>query len=290
MKKIYFSFASLAIAAFFIFDATIVKSKITSPPAGTSGDPITNSSCAAGGCHPSPAVTPTSSDLALTIGTGTPTTSLNSSFKYAGSEIYNINFGITSFTGRYGFQMVALDASNNQAGTFAATNAATTKRVTSVGTGTREYMGHLNANATKNWTFRWTSPATTTGNVTFYYAFVTADNNNQSSGDVVYKGSVTISPESASAIEPIDTKLSNLSIMPNPVNNQFAVSFDLLETNKVSAQLYSIDGRLVQELMNEQLPAGNCSKSFDANELNAGIYLVKLNIGQSSVTKKIVKL
>jgi hypothetical protein len=287
MKKIYFSFASLAIAAFFIFDATIVKSKITSPPAGTSGDPITNSSCAAGGCHPSPAVTPTSSDLALTIGTGTPTTSLNSSFKYAGSEIYNINFGITSFTGRYGFQIVELDGANTQAGSFTVSNAATTKINTSGG---RQYIGHQNANATKSWTFKWNAPAVTTGDVTFYYAFITANNDNESTGDVVYKGSVKISPESASAIEPIDTKLSNLSIMPNPVNNQFAVSFDLLETNKVSAQLYSIDGRLVQELMNEQLPAGNCSKSFDANELNAGIYLVKLNIGQSSVTKKIVKL
>jgi len=287
MKKIYFSFASLLLAGFFILDSTTVKSKITNPPAGSAGDPITNSSCAQGGCHPSPAVTPTSSDLTLSIGTGTPTTALNSSFKYAGAQDYNIAFLVSSITGRYGFQIVALDGANAQAGSFTVTNAATTKINTS---GTRQYMGHQNANNTKNWSFKWTAPVATTGNVTFYYSFVTADNNNQSSGDVVYKGSVTISPETTSAIEPIETKLSNLSIMPNPVNNQFALSFDLLETSEVSAQLFTLDGRLVYELMNEHLSAGNCSRTISANDLNAGIYLVKLNVGQSSVTKKIVKL
>lgn len=287
MKKIYFSLMTFFVASAFILNFNVANSEIPSPPTGSAGDPVTNNSCAKGGCHPSPAVTPTSSDLTLTIGTGTPTTPLNSSFKYADSQLYNIGFLLTSTTGRYGFQIVALDAANAQAGSFTVSNAATTKIKTS---GSRQYMGHLNANATKNWAFKWTAPAITTGNVTFYYSYVTANNNNQSSGDVVYKGSVTISPETASAIEPIETKLSNLSIMPNPVNNQFAVSFDLLEANNVNAQLYSLEGRLVQDLMNEQLSAGNCSKSFNVDGLNAGIYLVKLNIGQSSITKKIVKL
>lgn len=287
MKKIYFSFASLVLAAFFILDSSSVKSKITSPPAGNAGDPVTNTSCAAGGCHPSPAVSPTSSDFDFLIGTSIPTTALNSSFKYADSQNYNITFASEGFTGRYGFQLVAIDAANAQAGTFAVSNAATTKINT---LSNRQYIGHLNASATKSWTFKWTAPAATTGDVSFYYAFVNADNNNQSTGDIVYKGVVTISPEGTSAIEPIESKLSNLSIMPNPVNNQFAVNFNLIEANEVNAQLYSLDGRLVQELINEQLPAGNCSKSFNANELNAGVYLVKLNIGQSSVTKKIVKL
>ena len=35
--------------------------------------------------------------------------------------------------------------------------------------------------------------------------------------------------------------------------------------------------------------SGNVNQQFDVNDLAAGIYLVKLNVGGATITKKIVK-
>jgi hypothetical protein len=37
------------------------------------------------------------------------------------------------------------------------------------------------------------------------------------------------------------------------------------------------------------MSAGNFNQQFDANDLAAGIYLVKLNVGDASITKKTIK-
>ncbi len=289
MKKKYLLLGLFLVAAFATITTTKVNSKITSPPVGTSGDPFTNATCSQSGCHPSPANNATSSELTLTIGTGTPTTVLDNNFTYIENTTYNIGFLINAFTGRYGFQMTCLDGSNAKAGTFAVSNAATTKINTAGGTGTRQYMGHLNASATKNWVFKWTAPAATTGDVTFYYSFNTADNNNSPTGDVIYKGAVTISPNTT-GVENISDKLSALNISPNPVSDEFRISFEMKETNSVSSQLYSLDGKVCKQLMNEKLSEGNFSRAFDINDMPSGIYLVKINVGESSVTKKIINL
>lgn len=285
MNKKYLLLTVFLIAVFATLNVTTVKSKITSPPAGNSGDPVTTMSCAQSGCHPSPAQTPGANDLTLTIGTGTPTTPLNSSFQYTPGTAYNIAFLINAFTGRYGFQIVPLTSANAMAGSFTVTNAATEKINTQ---STRQYMGHLNASSTKSWTFKWTAPAICAGPVTFYYAYNTANNDGSANGDFIYKSSVTINC-SGTGIEDISDKVSELNIFPNPISSEFGISFDLKEANNVSLQLYSLDGKLVKQLINEKMSEGNFNRQYDVNDLSAGIYLVKLNVGGASVTRKIVK-
>lgn len=285
MNKKYLLLTTFLVAIFATLNVTTVKSKITSPPAGSSGDPVNTGTCAQSGCHNGSAQTPASGDLTLTIGTGNPTTPLDASFVYTPGTAYNIGFLINSFTGRYGFQMAALNGSNTQAGTFAVTNAATTKINTATG---RNYIGHLNASSTKSWVYKWTAPASGTGTVTFYYSYNTANDDNNPTGDVIYKGSVSIEAL-LSGVEDISTKVADLNIFPNPISSQFSISFDLKEADNVSAQLYSLDGKLMKELINEKMNSGNVNQQFDVNDLAAGIYLVKLNVGGATITKKIVK-
>lgn len=124
--------------------------------------------------------------------------------------------------------------------------------------------------------------------VTFYYSYNTANDDNNPTGDVIYKGSVSIEAL-LSGVEDISTKVADLNIFPNPISSQFSISFDLKEADNVSAQLYSLDGKLMKELINEKMNSGNVNQQFDVNDLAAGIYLVKLNVGGATITKKIVK-
>ena len=294
MKKKYFLLTVFLVAAFATFNITTVKSKITSPPAGNSGDPFTAMTCAQSGCHPQPAQTPPNGDLTLNIGTGNPTTPLNG-FVFTPGTLYNIAFSFPAIVGAthpfYGFQIVALDASNAQAGTMAVSNAATTQINTSVATGSRQYMGHHTANSGHNWVFKWTAPATCSGPVTFYYAYnkcnASAANPSAAEG-TIYSSEVTIQCSGA-GIENISDKVSELNVFPNPINSDFSISFDLKEANDVSAQLYSLDGKRAKELINEKTEIGHFTQQFDVRELPSGIYLVKLNVGGASVTRKIVK-
>ncbi|MFN8285209.1 MAG: choice-of-anchor V domain-containing protein [Chitinophagales bacterium] len=272
-----------------IFNSFKVNSEKPFPPVANTGDPVSGNVCARSGCHNGPVLTPDSTTLTLNIGTGTPTTTLDNSFIYTPSTVYNISFVINAFTGNYGFQMDALNTGNKQAGRFNVTNAATTSlKFVKIGTDTVYYIGHKNASTTKSWTYKWTSPAAGSGPVTFYYAYNAGDNNDDAIGDMIYQSAVTIN-ELPNGIAAIDTKISNLNIFPNPVTKDFGISFDMKESDKVTAYVYSLDGKLSKELMNERVLAGSFTRGFDMNGFAAGVYLVQLNIGNAQVVKKIVK-
>lgn len=285
MKKSYLVIGSAFIAALIIFNTGRVNSEIPFPPAGNSGDPLTNNSCARSGCHPSPSNTPSANDLAINIGTTNPTTPLTSSFEYAGGTEYNIAFLPNAFTGRYGFQLIALDASDQMAGSFTVTNAATTKIVTAGG---YQYMGHLNASSFKQWVFKWTAPAASTGPVTFYYAYNTADNNDQATGDVIYKGNVTINPE-FNGVNDLSNTVADLKVFPNPVSSEFGLSFEAKENADMKADVYSLNGTLVKNLFDETIQTGSVNRIFNVNDLAAGVYMVKLASGDGFVTQKFFK-
>lgn len=288
MKKNYALLALFLVAALATTTFRQANSEIPSPPVGSAGDPFNaNKTCAQSGCHPSPSNTNTS-DLSLFITEGTSLdTLLTSSFEYVPGATYNMNFQLASTTGRYGFQISSFaGTSTTQAGSFAVTDATHTALKTASG---RQYMGHKNASTFKNWEFKWTAPAS--GDVTFYYAYNNADNDGESTNDVIYNGSVTISPKTSTGIKDIATKVSDLSIFPNPVSKNFGLSFNLKSNDEVTAQLYSLTGELMSTLISEeQMSAGTYNRNFDINNLAEGVYTLKLTVGGISTSKKIVKL
>lgn len=290
-KHLLYSTAFIALTAM-VLNTTRVNSEIPKPPSGSSGDPLTNKTCAQSGCHPGAGneLTPGANDLTINIGTGTPTTPLNSSFSYDGGTSYNIAFLPNAFTGRYGFQIIALDASNKMAGTFTVTNAATTA-IRTVGSAPNQYfyMGHLNASSTKNWVFKWNAPASSTGDVTFYYAYNTADGDNEVTNDIIYKGSVTISANPSTGINDLSSKVGHLKVFPNPITNDFGLNFNATESMDLTAELFNLNGELVKNLMKENISEGTFTRNFNISDLAAGVYMVKLTSGSASVTQKIFK-
>ncbi len=290
MKRNYLLLALFLVVAFAALDVKQVNSKVAAPPAGSVGDPFATATCIQSGCHVGTAQTPPANGLTLAIGTGNPTTPLTSSFQYTPGTAYNIGFGINSSEARFGFQLIPLKASDNtMAGDVTATNNTNTSVATLAST--RKYIGHKSASSNKNWVFRWTAPAAGTGAVTFYYAYNTANGNNLAdAADDIYKSSLTITEATGTGIADISTKVADLNIFPNPITNSFGLSFNLIEANQVAAQLYTLDGKLAKELINEKMSSGAFNQQFDITEFPAGIYLVKMNVGDASVSKKIIKL
>ena len=85
---------------------------------------------------------------------------------------------------------------------------------------------------------------------------------------------------------------------PNPFNPTTKISFDLPSplqgegpgVRSVKLAVYDILGRKVKTLLNEEIPPGKYSVTFDASGLPSGIYIYKLTAGNFSASKKMLLL
>jgi hypothetical protein len=113
---------------------------------------------------------------------------------YIPGQTYQITATVV-FAGRtkFGFQLSPQRANGNTAGTMIANSSVQL-------TGSQRYATHNSSSNTgsgsRSWTFNWTAPATGLGPVTFYAAFNAANNNNSTSGDIIFNSSLVVNEAS----------------------------------------------------------------------------------------------
>ncbi len=75
---------------------------------------------------------------------------------------------------------------------------------------------------------------------------------------------------------------------PNPFNPQTNIKFDLPKNGFVTLSVFDSRGALVQNLVNNDLTAGEYNVTMDASMLPSGVYFYKLNTESFSSTKKMI--
>ena len=80
---------------------------------------------------------------------------------------------------------------------------------------------------------------------------------------------------------------------PNPFNPSTTINFTLPELSDVNISVYDISGRLVNTLVNENLPSGTHSVVWNGNDMNsnkvsAGVYMYTLTSDEISITNKMI--
>lgn len=161
----------------------LLTAKSAGAPAGNTGSPADGQSCAHTGCHSG-----TSVERTGIISTTVPATG------YLEGETYTVTVtaeeaGIVKF----GFQASPQDAAGNILGVMELTDAVQTKLLSGGAYITHTSSGNSGADI-KTWSFNWT-PAGSTGDVTFYAAINTANNENNASGDKIYFSSLKITED-----------------------------------------------------------------------------------------------
>jgi len=86
------------------------------------------------------------------------------------------------------------------------------------------------------------------------------------------------------------TKFSVLSNYPNPFNPSTTMSYELINGDNVILSVYNIHGKLIDELVSGYNERGVHSVVWDASDYSNGIYLVKLQTGSVSESRKITLL
>lgn len=78
-----------------------------------------------------------------------------------------------------------------------------------------------------------------------------------------------------------------LTLAGNPVRGSALVRFELPHPGRVTLQLFDVSGRRVADALDgEILPAGRHERTIDTTRLGAGIYFVRLTMGNQSVVQR----
>lgn len=194
---------------------------------------------------------------------------------YAFNTEYDVTITNTAGGSRNGFQVTAeKDSDNAKVGTFRSVDAAT-----QTADNNRRII-HTNAGNNQNsWSFKWTSPSSEQGKITFYGASVAGNGNSANSGDQVFLGkSDSNSSLSISELQKLEFKL-----YPNPSSNQISIQF-LNALDSATLTFYSYLGKQVYS----QKISGIQNKVTIAN-LPSGVYILKISSDGKTGIKKFIK-
>jgi hypothetical protein len=75
---------------------------------------------------------------------------------------------------------------------------------------------------------------------------------------------------------------------PNPFNPKTSFEFQVLSSKLVSIKVFDLLGREVATLVNEELMPGSYRTRWDAADMPSGVYFYRMQVGNFSVTKKMI--
>lgn len=75
---------------------------------------------------------------------------------------------------------------------------------------------------------------------------------------------------------------------PNPFNPITNIKFDVYKSSNIVLSIYDISGKIVDKLIEKNLPAGTYNVEWNASGYSSGVYFYKLNIDNFTDVKKMI--
>ncbi|MCD4701528.1 MAG: T9SS type A sorting domain-containing protein [Candidatus Aegiribacteria sp.] len=83
---------------------------------------------------------------------------------------------------------------------------------------------------------------------------------------------------------------TSITIFPNPFREQSSVEFTLQAPCHVNLSIYDISGRLIEDVIDSELPEGNHSCTIGRNHIPGGVYFLRFQAGNEVETGRFVVL
>ena len=115
------------------------------------------------------------------------------------------------------------------------------------------------------------------------------DGRNDNGNLDVYFGLWSLKTLSINEIKPVTDKISVRDIYPNPVNNIFNLDFKLSANSGISINIYSADGKFLNNICDQYFSVGSYNKQISTAGLSAGEYLIVMQTDFGKVVKAFVK-
>jgi len=194
---------------------------------------------------------------------------------YAFNTEYDITITNSGGGTRNGFQVTAeKDTDNSKVGTFRSVNSATqtadnNKRIIHTNSG----------NSQNSWSFKWTSPSSEQGKITFYGASVSGNGNFSNSGDQVFIGK----SNSNSSLSVSDLQKLDFELFPNPASENVSIQI----SNSTENATVTFFNYLGKEVYSQKI--SNATQKISVSNLSSGVYIVKIMSDGKTGIKKFIK-
>ena len=86
----------------------------------------------------------------------------------------------------------------------------------------------------------------------------------------------------------VPSKYALESAYPNPFNPVTTLNFSLPESQEVMLQVYNLQGRVIETLINSNMEAGYHTLQWNADNHASGVYFVKMVTGEFVNTQKLM--
>lgn len=193
-----------------------------------------------------------------------------------------IGYGVTH--NRFGFLVSPQAKNGDLLGTIIRTDTVRTKLV-----GNNKYLTYTENGVygldSASWYFNWVAPATGTGDVVFYGGF-NSNQDGHKGGDVTHLSTLRVKETGTVSVANLTNNLNLVSVYPNPVTSFLNISFDLNKSASTKIEIIDLSGKQVAEIINENLK-GMVSKQINTDDFTSGIYFVKIQTENETITKKI---
>ena len=83
-------------------------------------------------------------------------------------------------------------------------------------------------------------------------------------------------------------ELSTLAVSPNPVSGSSVISFFMEQSEKASLKIFDVNGRLVSTLADKIFEEGENEITWNAEDVNAGIYFLRMESAGYSENRKLI--
>jgi len=106
-------------------------------------------------------------------------------------------------------------------------------------------------------------------------------------GNNIYVDDINISNVVCS-VGILETATSNtIDVLPNPFDQFATINLNLVNTQEVAIEIYSLTGELISKINHGELAAGKQVISIDGTELANGMYFITVRAGASIFTSKV---
>jgi hypothetical protein len=270
MKKIYLLVPILALLAFVTL--TSYSGGSSTNMTGSHGD---RSGCSGYSCHGT-------RDAGVTViiemldSAGNPVYSYKPSKRYL-FRMTSINFS-TSYLPKYGFEMVVVDGSGTQAGSFNPGTLPSGTMLDSSGMPITPVIYEQNmslpattgggyTNSTYVTTIAWKAPADSIGPITVYGISCVVNGNSDTTGDKWNSGNFTM--PSSLGVESTNAN-ANFNVWPNPVGSSLHISSPNLQNGTYRAAVYGLNG---MDIIHESFDrAAMGAATINTSSLPPGMY------------------
>jgi hypothetical protein len=87
---------------------------------------------------------------------------------------------------------------------------------------------------------------------------------------------------------PMPERIFMSKAWPNPFNPVTHVQLTLSTPEPVLAEVYTVTGQMVDVVMDQRLPAGDHTITWDSTGMAGGMYLLQIKTGDTSITRKLL--